>query len=274
MVRVSAATLAPFERFSMYNSPYPAHDTGRAIDLYPADGTEVAPSPVAGTVIQTRRTRAPDRAHAERYDHLIVVDTGETLARLLHVEPTVSAGETVSVGADIGRLVDSGFFAPWVGPHVHLGFRPPDTNPVRATGSLPLTLDPDLRPVAWDGTGRVLASQPSYVVLDTPTRPDTGGTFAGIAADGGAVALDGGLPHYDGGGAFPGANGSVSLLGAPVGRAAGRDVTWGEVTVRLDGEPVHGLSLTCARTDPRVTVVCPDLDVSAGRTVEITITSA
>lgn len=273
MVRVSAASMRPFERFSLYNSPYPAHDTGSAIDLYPADGTETAPSPVDGTVIETRRTRAPARANAERHDHLIVVDTGESLARLLHVDPAVAEGDTVAIGDDIGRLVDSGFFAPWVGPHVHLGFRPPEGNVLRATGSLPLTVEPAVQPVAWDGTGRVVETAPTYVVLDAPTNPAPGSAFAGVAADGCAVALDGGLPHYAGGGAFPGTDGSLSLLGVSVGRADGRDVTWGDVTVHLDGEPVHGLSLTCARGDPRVAVVCPDLEVSVGRTVELSLTA-
>jgi hypothetical protein len=272
MVRVTARTLAPFERFSLYNSPYPAQDTGRAIDLYPPDGTEAAPSPVAGTVIETRQTRAPDRPNAERHDHVIVVDTGERLARLLHVEPTVVEGDTVTVGDALGRFVDSGFFAPWVGPHVHLGFRPPRANAIRATGSLRLTVGPDIEPVDWDGHGRVVESASTYVVLDTPAHPETDSSFVGVSADAVPVALDGGLPHY-GGGAYPGVDGSLSLLGVPVGRARGRDVTWADVTVRLDGAPVHGLYLTFARGGLRVSVVCPDHDITVGRRVEISLTA-
>lgn len=272
MVRVSAAELEPFERFSLYNSPYPAHDSGRAIDLYPEARAVAAPSPVAGTVVATYQMRAPDRANAERHDHLIVVDTGDHLARLLHVDPAVSEGDAVRVGETIGRLVDSGYFAPWVGPHVHLGFRPSDGNAVRATGSLPLSVEPNVQPIAWDGSGRVVESAPTFVVLDAPTRPSSRSPFAGVGDDDCEVALDGGLPHYAGGGALPGADGPLSLLGVSVGQALGRDVTWGDVTVYLDGEPVHGLSLTCARGDPRVTVVCPDVDVPIGRTVRLSLT--
>ncbi|ELK46643.1 hypothetical protein D320_20609, partial [Haloferax sp. BAB-2207] len=46
--------LSRFERFSLYNSPYPAHDSGCAIDLYVAADDPVARSPVAGVVREAR----------------------------------------------------------------------------------------------------------------------------------------------------------------------------------------------------------------------------
>ena len=159
------------------------------------------------------------------------------MARILHVDPTVAAGDRVAVGDRLGTLVRAGFFAPWVADHLHLGFRARDADPYRAAGSLPLELDLALRldPVAWDGTGQVRASGETYAVLDRPVHPAPGEAFAGLGATDAAGAtvgiLDGGLPHYDGGGLVGRAGGhgtehTVRLLGTPVGTATGLDVTW------------------------------------------------
>ncbi|KDE59622.1 hypothetical protein EL22_19320 [Halostagnicola sp. A56] len=241
VVTLTESMLARYERFSLYNSPYPAHDGGCAIDLYPGtlEGgrTTDAPNPVSGTVLETKAVSAPSKPYAPEHDHLIVleiddengiegsnesagwngIDTGsrssgaddpasvgksdELLARILHVEPEVEVGDRVHAGESLGMLVRSGFFAPWVDNHLHVGFRRSDQNPVRATGSLPLELgaDVDITPLEWDGTGTVVDVGDTYAILDSPTHPNPGASFAGIRADGGGV-LDGGLPHYDGGG--------------------------------------------------------------------------
>lgn len=273
MVVLSAEAVEHFDRFSLYNSPYPAHRHGHAVDLYPSPTADTAPSPVAGTVVETRATRAPSRTGAEDLDHLIVVDTGEYLARLLHVEPAITEGDRIEIGDDLGRLIDSGYFAPWVGPHVHLGFRQPEANAVRATGSELLTLDVPVQPVSWDGKGTVVESAPTYVDLDAPSHPAPGGFYGGIASDSGNLAVDGGLPHYDGGGVYPEYDGSISILGTTVGQAAGRDLDWADVTVRLDGDPVTGLSLVCGRSDTTVRVVCPEVSVPLGTTVRVSLST-
>jgi hypothetical protein len=273
MVVLSAEAVGYFDRFSLYNSPYPAHRHGHAVDLYPPSGAECAPSPVAGTVVETRASRAPSRPGAEDLDYLIVVDTGEYLARMLHVEPVVREGTEIDVGDELGRLVDSGYFAPWVGPHVHLGFRQPGTNAVRATGSEPLRVAVPVRPIPWDGTGTVVNRAATYVDLDAPGHPDPGEWYGGLATDTEGLAIDGGLPHYDGGGVFPDSDGSVSLLGTTVGKASARDLAWADVTVRLDGEPVTGLSLVCGRVDTSVRVVCPDRSVPVGTSVTVSLTA-
>ena len=247
-VTLGADVLRRYAAFSRFNSPYPAHDDGRAIDLYPTDG---APSPVAGEVVETLTTRAPDRPYAEANDHLIVVDTGDHLARLLHVEPSVEPGDVLAVGDPLGRTIRSGYFAPWVDDHVHLGFRPRDADPVRASGSLPVAVDVEVEPVPWDGRGTVVERGDTYVVLDAPGHPAPGERFAGVAADGwGRGALDGGLPHYAGGGLVGGdrrGDGRVSLAGHRVGRVAGGLVTWDDVAVFANGVRVYGLSFACHR---------------------------
>jgi len=286
-VVLPADILRRYPRFSLYNSPYAAHDAGAAVDLYPEPREEAshvgnpAPSPVAGEVLDTRTVDAPPKPYAAAHDHLILLDAGEYVARVLHVDPAVESGDSVRIGDSLGSLVRSGFFAPWVDDHVHLGFRAADANPYRASGSVPLALDPalDLRPVPWDGTGTVVETGETYAVLDAPTHPASGDCFAGL--DGGGCVLDGGLPHYDGGGALGGADGPVSLLDTRVGVAEDRTVSWTDPTVRVrrespesgesGGNPITGISLFCGRETAGVKLVCPDHEFAVGDGVTVTI---
>jgi len=245
--------LARYRKFSLYNSPYPAHDRACAVDLYPASNAAV--SPVAGEVLDTRTVGCPDREYAVDHDHLIVIDTGEQVARVLHVDPAVEAGDEVAVGDALGELVRSGFFGRWVDNHVHLEFRDRTKNPYRASGSLPLVAGAAVTALSWDGTGTVVETGPSHAVLDTPMPPSTdddAATFTAIAADDGRP-LDGGLAHYSGGGVpnagAAGAGGSVSFLGAEIGSRNGRHVDWADVDVLANGERITGLSLFAARAD-------------------------
>lgn len=282
MVVVSSAALAPFPRFSRYNSPYPAHDAGTAVDLYP--GSDDAPSPVAGEVVETRTVACPDRPYAAAHDHLVVVDTGEYLARVLHVDPGVGPGDQVALGDSLGRLVRSGYFAPWVDNHIHLGFREYGTNAVRATGSLPLSLDVPLEAVHWDGAGTVLETGETYAILDAPAHPAPGSIYAGIADDSGAFVLDGGLPHYEWGGRLAvasaerglvpdGGDGAepVYFLDERVGTARGETVHWHDVTVLANGDPIHGLSFFLGRTSLYAKLIDRDHSFSPGEDVIVEI---
>lgn len=302
-IRLPPSVVREYRRLSLYNSPYPAHDRGCAIDLYPA-GTRGL-SPVAGEVLGTRTVRAPPKPHAADEEFLILIDvdcdrtglTGEwptdegVVARILHVRPRVTAGDTVGVGDSLGPMVRSGFFAPWVGNHVHLGFRRADQNLLRAGGSLPVAVDIDIQPLGWDGVGTVTRAGDTYAVLDTPTHPAPGKRFAGIAGRVGGgpttagagtpAALDGGFSHYTGGG-LPGqraATGShrpegspVTVLGHHVGNATGHDVAWRDIDVLANGDRIIGLSLFAA-LDPEfgAKLVCPDHEFAVGDEVRITI---
>nr|WP_049908863.1 MULTISPECIES: hypothetical protein [Halorubrum] len=303
-----ADVVGRYRKFSRFNSPYPAHRRGRAIDLYPGDG--VGRSPVAGTVREVRSVGCPDRPYAADEDHLIVVDLAEewcaragappgTVARILHVIPEVSPGDRVAVGDALGPTTRSGFFGQWVDDHVHLGFRPPDANPLRASGSLPVAVDVPVEPVAWDGTGSVVERGPTHVVLDGPRREDSrrdgsnrdeydaGPAFAALASDEG-VPVDGGLAHYAGGGTFGVGEGAaatagsaLSLLGTRIGTATEHDsgaepgaprVEWAPVDVLANGERVVGLSLFAARGDRfGVKVVCPDATFEVGESVTVEV---
>ena len=275
-VTLPADALSHYRRFSLYNSPYAAHDRGCAIDLYPnpgfgptTDGTRSpAPAPVAGRVLDTRTVRAPPKPYAAENDHLVLVDTGEHVARILHVEPAVEPGDTLDIGDEMGTLVRAGFFAPWVDDHVHLELRDSEANPYRASGSEPLTIDVDIEGLAWDGSGTVVETGETYAVLDAPAHPAPGERFVGLASDGGAV-LDGGLVHYAGAGAFGGGAGPVSLLGRQVGHASGRTVEWNGLAVLVDGDPITGLSLFCARETFGAKLVCPDRAFAVGEEVAV-----
>lgn len=267
MVTLPGAVVRRYERFSLYNSPYPAHDRGCAIDLYPGD--DEARSPVAGEVLETRTVRCPSKPYAVDEDHLILVDRGDVVARILHVEPSVEAGESVSVGDRLGTLVRSGFFGPWVDEHLHLGFRERDQDLRRASGSLPLSVGVDVTGAGWDGTGEVVETGPTHVRLDSPDHAGDG--FAALASDEG-VPLDGGLAHYAGGGVLAPADGSVSLLGTTVGRVDGRDVAWNGVAVRANGRRATGLSLFASQVPFGAKVVFHGgHDLHVGDRIELTV---
>ncbi|SDQ21120.1 hypothetical protein [Natronobacterium texcoconense] len=278
--------VSQYARFSLYNSPYAAHDSGCAIDCYPGtlrDGrTEVAPSPVSGTVLETKTVRAPPKPYAPDHDYLILLECegpaaleGLT-ARVLHVDPAVSVGDRVERGDSLGRLVRAGFFAPWVDNHLHVGFRRPDQNPYRASGSLPLELENEVEPLEWDGTGTVVATGETYAALDSPTHPAPGEYFVGVRADSGG-SLDGGIPHYEGGGVLGRTENEsgVSLNGDHLGVADGRTITWDDIVVTANGDPITGLSLFCARDgDFGAKLICPDRAFEVGERVEVRVRSS
>jgi hypothetical protein len=208
------------------------------------------------------------------------------------VIPEVAPGDRVAVGDALGPTTRSGFFGQWVADHVHLGFRPPDANPLRASGSLPVAVDAPVEPVGWDGTGAVVERGATHVVLAGPRRADSGPAFAALASDGG-VPLDGGLTHYAGGGTFeaadptgeaalhgPAADGeSLSLFGTTVGTRVERPgepevgrVEWAPVDVRANGERVVGLSLFADRGERfGVKVVCPDRQFAIGESLTLEV---
>ncbi|MUV90291.1 hypothetical protein GJ629_10620 [Halapricum sp. CBA1109] len=265
-VTVGTDVLARYRRFTLYDSPYAAHDAGRAVDLYPDPGT--APAPVGGEVVGIREVRAPPRPYAADRDWLIVLDTGERLARILHVEPSVAVGDTVVAGDSLGETVRAGFFAPWVPDHLHVGFRPHGADTDRAAGSLPITIDADLRPLSWDGTGTVVAAGETWARLDAPAHPDPGEYFVGLGSDGGV--LDGGLPHYEHGGLLGGGDRAV-VAGTEVGAVTDGRVRWHDLTVRANGDPVTGIALCCARERFGVKLVGEGVNLDVGAAVRVRI---
>ena len=281
-VSLSRDVLFQYTRFTLFNSPYNAHDAGCAIDLYP-DG-ELAPSPVSGEVIETKQVTAPSKPYAAAHDYLILIDTGEYVARLLHVEPTVESGEMVTVGDPLGPLVRAGFFAPWVPNHIHLGFRAHDANHYRASGSLPIRPEIEVEPLPWDGTGTVTERGETWVRLDAPEHPAPGERFVGLESDGGI--LDGGFPHYEYGGLL-GGGAEPTVAGRSVGnpvpteetpavqlaptQLSAQSLRWNNCTVTANGHPVTGIALYCARDSFGIKLVGEDIPLSVGEDVTVDI---
>lgn len=267
--------LSRYRRFTLYNSPFAAHDRGCAVDLYPDPETGVAVSPVAGEVLEVRQVRAPPKPYAAEHDYLLLIDTGEHVARLLHVDPAVETGERVAVGDPLGGLVRAGFFAPWVPNHIHLGFRLRGANQYRAAGSLPLEPGVEPRPLDWDGTGTVVEAGDTWARLDEPEHPAPGECFVGL--DGGGGVLDGGVPHYQGGGLLgdgspdPVERDAVDIAGTAVGTVRDRTVAWHDCTVLANNDPVRGLALFCARDVFGVKLVGETVDLDVGEQVTVTV---
>jgi len=256
-VTLGAEVLAPFRRFSLYNSPYVAHDDGSAVDLYPPADADSVPSPVAGEVLDTRTVRAPPQPYAEPADHLVLVDAGEYVARLMHVDPAVDPGDVLARGDDLGRPVRAGFFAPWVPNHLHLEFRSHDVDPYRASGSVRLEVAVPVRGLSWDGTGTVVETGETWARLDSPAHHAPGTGFAGLAVDivngddgepngddegggkdGSTAVLDGGFPHYEGGGVIWSGDGRGSGGSGDCGGGNRADHELSDSAVRLASERV------------------------------------
>ncbi|WP_330631161.1 hypothetical protein [Halocatena halophila] len=280
MVTLGARALEPFERFSRYNSPYPAHDRGCAIDLYPPAGEHLAHSPVSGRVTDVREVAGPASTAEPTPEFLVVIDTGAWLARILHVEPSVEPGMTVAVGDPIGQYVRSGFFDPWVAQHIHLGFRSHDANPYRAEGSEPIDLDVDVQAIDWDGTGTVIETTETAARLAIESERLGSDSFVGLtlqSADGQRMAIDGGLAHYSNGGWCglsaepPPQETPVSFLGRPIGTCDDRTLEWNTLTVVANGRQITGLSCFLTRSTPTVKLVCPAHTFAVGETVSVQI---
>lgn len=266
MVVVPSDVLFTYRYFSLFNSPYPSHSCGQAIDLYPR--LQSAPSPVAGRVCDIRQVRAPEKTYGERFDYLIVIDTGKRYARVLHVEPTVNVGEEVTVGCSLGRLVRSGYFAPWVENHMHLEFREYSADPIRATGSMSIQVEVPIEAVAWNGSGRVVSRSDSFVTLEGPSHPRPGRAFAGVSCAGGV--LDGGFPHYESGGIHGKTKDEVRFLEERIGSSCGRNVTWDSFRVLANESSVTGISFVLHRDTIRVKLVSDDeIPLDVGEPVSV-----
>lgn len=300
-IAITESMCALYDRFSVYNSPYRAHETGCAIDLYPdatpGRRTRVAPCPVSGTVLETTTVTAPSKSYAVDCDHLLLIECRAPesveglIARVLHVDPesTIEAEDTVEIGDSLGTLIRSGFFAPWVDNHLHVDFRQPEQHLHRASGSHRITVDLPLRGLPWDGSGHVVEIGDTFVVLDEPTHPNPGNEWAGIAADCGGI-LDGGLPHYDGGGLFrptesdPTVGDNVTddrhrdgvrLNGDRLGSTTDRTITWDDVVVTANGEAVTGLSLFLGRDEHvGAKIICPEHGYEIGDRIDVGVRSS
>jgi hypothetical protein len=145
--------------FSFFTSPYIAHREFGAVDIYQnRDFGEVALSPVTGRVYKTLKFDSPSLGRSLP-EYLILVKTGDYLARIMHVEPAVEEGDVIHAGDEIGRFITNGFFFFWVDAGMHVEVRDLKDY-LRAKGAY------ELKPVfKADITGEKQASDLNGVVL-------------------------------------------------------------------------------------------------------------
>ncbi len=133
--------------FSYFNSPYIGHDLGSAIDIYPSHqewGAAVV-APTSGKVVKIRRMRMgrPKEFPTHDFDFAIGIQSSESdnnIVRVMHSEPTVSVGNRVDVGDQIGKAIRSRYFNYWTGAHYHVEVMALDSFE-RSSRSCPLDLE-------------------------------------------------------------------------------------------------------------------------------------
>ncbi|MGD9396705.1 MAG: hypothetical protein PVJ05_09780 [Candidatus Thorarchaeota archaeon] len=253
--------------FSYFNSPYIGHDLGSAIDIYPHHQEWGGPvvSPVSGTVVRIKKMSMgqPKQFPTNDFDYGVGIlpEESETdIVRILHCEPSVSEGETVHLGDNIGRAIRSRYFNYWTGPHYHVEIQPRESFR-RSSKSYPLKLN-----YKFESKQRESIETSVEFLVDSVTEDHLVGyarnldyaeiqNLSGVSAivDNEVVGiLDGGLPHYRIGGVIGTTDLKegyhVNLLNSPVGTVQQTKSSVGvfrrgpSVTPFLDDIELRGIS--------------------------------
>lgn len=174
-------------RFSFLKSPYAAHKTHSAVDIYYGDFGSVALSPVGGEVIDIKSFDTPtpfkDRDFTE---YVIAIRQNKNVIKILHIKPDISRGDVISKGDRIGTFIHNGYYTFWNNPAMHVEVRLPGDY-LRASNNLRLT--PyiewnDLPPAKnIELECRVEEVNKKYALLSAPYL--TCGDVCGYALDGG-----------------------------------------------------------------------------------------
>jgi hypothetical protein len=174
-------------RFSFLKSPYAAHRTHSAVDIYYGDFGSHALSPVDGEVIDIQSFDTPtpfkDRDFKE---YVIAIRQGGYVIKILHVKPDVSLGDAVSKGDRIGTFIHNGYYTFWNDPAMHVEVRLPGDY-LRASNNLQLVPNIEWNELPSDRNiefeCRVEEINKKYALLLAPY--ETCGDVRGFALDGG-----------------------------------------------------------------------------------------
>ncbi|HEY9206095.1 MAG TPA: hypothetical protein VIO58_09250 [Candidatus Methanoperedens sp.] len=236
-------------RFSFLKSPYAAHKTGSAVDIYYGTFGGEAASPADGKIIDIRSFDAPTPFKGRNSkEYIIALQHDSHAIKILHVKPDVSVGENISAGDKIGTFIKNGYFIFWNDPVMHVEVRPPDDY-LRASNVLRLTPEIEWSSLSFSKTleleCRVEEIKDNYSFLSTVSADyDTCGHVEGFAMDGGF--LDGYVPSNHEGGFF-------GLI-----RPAGffhPGVSKLEITVRDREVECAGLAFCLSFNEPRIKVI-------------------
>lgn len=239
-------------RFAFFNSPYPSHKANSGIDIYSGQKfNDIISSPVNGEIIMIRRVMAPQgRGFKDAgYDVITLIRSQENqnmIIKTLHVDPVVDVGASVDVGADLGKLLRSGYFGWGTSPHVHLEIRDPN-DALRARGGSIINnlIGSGNKPLS-SIEGEVIDVVREYALI---TLDFKGNGLTCLINDSVGI-LDGGIPYYG----WMGVHTNESVLGLVrlLGKDIARVVNFGEGYVladcfdfnfSLDDQLLFGLSL-------------------------------
>lgn len=185
--------------FSFFNSPYPAHKSSTALDVYYPEGEGLMPLD-EGLVLEVEKFECPvKRSDASNFDYLILIKVSKDIVlKILHVKPSVKPGEKVFLGDSLGKIIVSGFLAPWSNIHMHLEFRD-IKDPYRALGAFKLDISRTVHllsnPIEFQNSFYVYDICENYIWL----KPKISVDFqCGLAFKVNDMILwvDGGIPHY------------------------------------------------------------------------------
>ncbi len=125
--------------FSFLKSPYAAHRTNSAVDIYYGSFGSDAFSPVDGKIIDIRDFDTPTPfKNLNSKEYLIAIEQGNHVIKILHVKPDVSIGDLIFTGDRIGTFIRNGYFIFWNDPVMHVEVREP-YDYLRASNHLNLT---------------------------------------------------------------------------------------------------------------------------------------
>ncbi len=168
---------------SFFNSPYIAHQSLSAVDIY---NTNL--SPVEGIVEKIHRFKSNECA--------IILHTKKHAVKILHVLPSVKVGERIHVGDELGTLIKSPFFRPWSDKHIHIEIRPRH-DVLRARNAYKLKILGLGEPSGTSRIKNISKISENYVLVSATAVKC--GIYHGFGVKG---IIDGGFPHYKYGGAF------------------------------------------------------------------------
>ncbi|HEX7627945.1 MAG TPA: hypothetical protein VF354_03380 [Candidatus Methanoperedens sp.] len=178
-----------YSRFSFMKSPYAAHKTNSAVDIYYGYFGGEALSPVDGKVIdiQSFDTPTPFKGRDSK-EYLIAIQQGKYVVKIIHIEPDISIGEEISIGERIGTFIKNGYFIFWNDPVMHVEVRDP-CNYLRASNNLELLPDiewkslPEEKKVEFECVVEDVFENYSLLLAESHTC----GIIRGFAIDGGFI---------------------------------------------------------------------------------------
>lgn len=227
--------------FSLFNSPYPAHKFGTAIDVY-FSGKAFFPFE-EGRVLEIRKVRTPQYVPT-REDYLTIFQVEEFCLKVLHVKPSLKLGEKIYLGDEIGELVVSGFFRPWSDKHAHFELRN-CRDRYRARGGFLmypkiLKLVPTIRVNEFE----LVEKTEHYYWLKPLKRREK--NLTPLAFNG--APIEGGLPHYHYGAIFSKLK-EVEIFGAKFSVSQelpnGVGIFNADFQIFANGQKVKGIGIYC-----------------------------